>query len=119
VRPLLRLMLAILWLVSGGVGFLQPDSEIAAILGQFGLAGDAARAVFWATSLGDFVIGAALLLRWRPRLMATIQTAMVLGYTVSLTFAEPVLWADPFGPLLKNLPILAAILALGAIEGDR
>jgi hypothetical protein len=33
--------------------------------------------------------------------------------------AEPALWADPFGSLLKNLPIIAAILALAAIETDR
>ncbi|MFN4096803.1 MAG: DoxX-like family protein [Sphingomonas sp.] len=30
----------------------------------------------------------------------------------------PALWADPLGPLLKNLPILLLILVHGAI-GDR
>jgi len=32
---------------------------------------------------------------------------------------RPALWLDPFGPLLKNVPIIAAVLALGAIENDR
>ena len=119
VRPLLRTALALLWLGSGIVGLLQPNAAIAEILGRFGLAGDGARAVFWATSLGDIAIGIAVATRWRPKWTAVIQLAMVMGYTVGLTLAEPNLWTDPFGSLLKNLPILAAILALAAIETDR
>ncbi len=119
VRPLLRTALALLWLGSGIVGFLQPNAAVADILAHFGLAGDVSRAVFWATSLGDIAIGIAVAARWRPKWTATIQLIAVLGYTIGLTVADPILWTDPFGSLLKNLPILAAILALAAIETDR
>jgi uncharacterized protein YbjT (DUF2867 family) len=119
VRPLLRVTLAILWLASGIVGLLQPSGTVSAIFVRFGLTGTTATAAFWATCLGDIAIGAAVAMRWRPRTTAMIQVAAVIAYTLGLTVAEPALWADPFGPLLKNLPIVAAILALAAIENDR
>jgi uncharacterized protein YbjT (DUF2867 family)/uncharacterized membrane protein YphA (DoxX/SURF4 family) len=119
VRPLLRAMLAVLWIASGLTGLIQPHGTVAAILGRFGLEGPAAQVAFWATSLGDIAIGIAVAARWRPKWTAAIQLAFVLGYTIGLTSIEPALWVDPFGPLLKNLPIVAAILALAAIEGDR
>ena len=36
--------------------------------------------------------------------------------TVLASVALPGLWLDPFGPLLKNFTVLAAILAFLAIE---
>jgi len=44
------------------------------------------------------------------------QLAVMLGYTLILVFAMPELWLHPFGPLLKNLPLAAAILALHQLE---
>ena len=41
------------------------------------------------------------------------------GYTTALTVALPALWADPFGPLLKNLPIAVLVLVALAIQDDR
>jgi hypothetical protein len=39
-----------------------------------------------------------------------------VAYTLIATFALPALWADPFGSLLKNVTVLAATLALLAVE---
>jgi hypothetical protein len=41
----------------------------------------------------------------------------MVAYTVLATVALPALWTDPFGPLLKNLAVLAATLALLAVQG--
>jgi hypothetical protein len=38
-----------------------------------------------------------------------VQVAIVAAYTLLLGIAIPELWSDPFGPLLKNLPLLALI----------
>ena len=38
-------------------------------------------------------------------------------YTVLATVVLTRLWADPFGPLLKNVAVGAATLALLAMEG--
>jgi hypothetical protein len=78
-----------------------------------------ASAVVWASCLLDIAIGTALLARRRPSAIAALQLAVVAAYTTGLTVAQPSLWADPFGPLLKNLPIMIAIMMLAAIENDR
>jgi hypothetical protein len=65
------------------------------------------------------VLGALVLARWKPPALAAVQAAVVLGYTAVAGIVQPALWMDPFGPLLKNLPVLAAIGALAAIEEDR
>ncbi len=118
VRPLLRWSLAALWIGSGVVGLLQPAEVTRWVLGALGLP-EGAAFLGWAACLADIALGLALLARWRPGLVAALQCALVGAYTLGLGLALPGLWADPFGPLLKNLPILAAILALAAIETDR
>jgi uncharacterized protein YbjT (DUF2867 family) len=115
VRPLLRAAIALLWLASGVIGLLQPAAWLDPLLARLGLGAPFA----WATCVMDIAIGVAVLVRWRPALLAAIQLAVVAGYTVVLSIAVPALWLDPFGPLLKNLPIMAAIVALAALERER
>src|SRR5262249_15614905 len=111
--------LALTWLGSGIVGLAQTPECLAPLLAQLGLPGALGAAMAKGFSLIDLVIALALMARWRPGLTAAAQLAVVLGYTVGLGLYAPWLWTDPFGPLLKNLPIMAAILALGAMEADR
>jgi uncharacterized protein YbjT (DUF2867 family) len=118
-RPTLRAALALMWLASGAIGLMQPMSLVAPIFAAFGLSGVSASLVVWGSCLLDLAIGALLLARRRPAAMAALQLAVVAGYTASLTFAQPSLWMDPFGPLLKNMPIMAAVMLLAAIESDR
>jgi nucleoside-diphosphate-sugar epimerase len=119
VRPLLRASLVLTWLGSGIVGLMQPAGRLAPLLAQLELAGPVGEVMAKGFSLVDLAMALALLLRWRPGLTAALQLAVVLGYTIGLGFLMPDLWIDPFGPLLKNLPIMAAILALAAMEADR
>lgn len=37
---------------------------------------------------------------------------MVLFYSLLLSLIDPGFWGHPFGPLTKNLPVLALILLL-------
>jgi uncharacterized protein YbjT (DUF2867 family) len=120
VRPALRVALALLWLASGAIGLLQPATRILPLLASLGLDSPGiAWTIAWASCAADLAIGVAVLARWRPALLAAIQGAVVASYTVALSVAAPALWLDPFGPLLKNLPILAAIAALAALEHER
>jgi uncharacterized protein YbjT (DUF2867 family) len=118
-RPLLRWTLALMWLASGAIGLLQPASITAPIFAAFGLSGAVASVIASAGCLLDIAIGALLLARRATGTIAALQLAVVVAYTAGLTFALPSLWADPFGPLLKNLPIMVAILILATIERDR
>jgi hypothetical protein len=119
VRPLLRGSLGILWLASGAIGMSAPASAIAPYLAALGLSAALGAWAAAAGSLIDIAIGVGLLMRYRPNVMAAGQIFVVLGYTLVLSLAEPALWLEPLGPLLKNLPILAAALALAALEADR
>ncbi|MDE2499372.1 MAG: NAD(P)H-binding protein [Alphaproteobacteria bacterium] len=115
-RPLLRLAIAATWIVSGIVGLIS-EAALAQSVKLFGtgvsvLAMDT-------TCLADIAIGLLVLRRWRPVSTAAVQTLLIVAYTAFLTGAEPSLWLEPFGPLLKNIPFAAAVLMLAAIEVER
>jgi DoxX-like family len=118
-RPLLRWTLSGMWIASGVVGLLQPEAVIAPLLAALGFAGPGAMVLAWAACVSDIAIGTAIIARWRPALVAAIQLGLIVVYTLALTYAQPLRWADPFGPLLKNLPIMVAIMILMAAESDR
>jgi len=119
VRPLLRFTLAVLWLASGFAG-LVALREWAPLLAR-----DAHIPIalaFLALAAACFLdIGLAILVarRWKPRAMAAVQLAAIAVYTLVASVLWPSLWAEALGPLAKNLPIAAAVLALGAIEEER
>lgn len=118
-RPLLRWMLALMWLVSGVVGFFHPPALVAQMAATTGLPHALLMALATAGCVADIVLGMLVLMRWRPGLLAAIQCALIFGYTVLLSWALPALWIDPFGPLLKNLPIMAAIGIWAMLEQER
>ena len=62
---------------------------------------------------------AAYLRDWRPKRVAQAQIALVAAYTAGLTLIAPGLWLDPFGGLLKNLPVLALLLVHLALVEER
>lgn len=116
-KPLIRLTLAVMWLVSAGLGLLLPGPAFLPALPGVpeGLALMLARL----GGVADLALGLALLRNWRPRVVALAQLAVVAGYTLGLTVMAPALWADPFGGLLKNLAVLALILAHLALSEER
>lgn len=118
-RPLMRTVLILLWLGSAFAGVLAPVASYATVDAAFSSLGLPSRPLALAFSIVDLLIAVALLLRWRPRWMAAIQLAVVGGYTVLLTLLAPGLWLEPFGALLKNLPILALIGVWAVLEEER
>jgi hypothetical protein len=111
--------MALLWIGSGVVGWAAVASWAGPLAGALGVSREAAAALLGLSCLVDVALGALVLARWKPALLAAVQAAVVVGYTAAAGLVQPALWMDPFGPLLKNLPILAAIAALAAIEEDR
>jgi hypothetical protein len=77
-----------------------------------------AYAALYGGGLLDLALGiATLALRGRAlRLAYLAQITLILSYTAIITVALPVFWLHPFGPILKNLPMLALIGALYATE---
>jgi hypothetical protein len=64
-------------------------------------------------------IGLAIAIRRTTRLGLYAALAITIFYIVAGTLLLPRLWADPLGPVLKALPILALNLVALAILRDR
>jgi hypothetical protein len=119
VRPLLRFALAFLWLISGLTGMLELRGWAVLLASQTALGFGAALLVLGIACVIDVAIGLLVLRRWRPRVLAGMQLALIAAYSAVATVLWPSLWLEPLGPLFKNVPIAAAALALGAIEEER
>ena len=120
VLPLLRTSIGLLWMASGLVGWLTSPQRIADVTaGQALLAPGALTALARATGSMDLLLGVLCLFRYRPKLVLSGMLAMLLGYTLVIGTIWPAHWLDPFGGLLKNLPLLAILLLLLVTEDRR
>jgi hypothetical protein len=114
--PVLQASLAILWLVSGAMSFgLYPVEKSYAMLARVGLEGMAAVLALYGAATLDVVLGIATLFAPSRRLWLA-QMALVAAYTLIITFFMPEFWLEPFGPVLKNVPILAMLWLLHQLE---
>jgi hypothetical protein len=114
-----RIAVALVWLVTAALSLgLYPVEDSFALLAQVGLHGPMASAALYGGALLDLALGiATLALRGRAlRMTYLAQVALILSYTAIITIALPAFWLHPFGPILKNLPMLALIGALYATE---
>lgn len=116
-KPLIRLTLAAMWLTSAALGLLTPAKDFLPLVP--GLPETWALILARGGGLVDAVLGLALLVNWKPRPIALAQLMLVAGYTLGLTALAPALWLDPFGGLLKNLPVLVLILTHLALTEER
>jgi len=117
-QPVLRASIAAMWLVAGVVSMgIYPVEESYALLARVGITGSLAApiALYGAAAL-DIVFGLGTLFL-RHRKFLWIAQAILIGlYTFTITLFLPEFWLHPFGPLVKNLPILAAIWLLYELE---
>ncbi len=117
--PVLRVALALMWIWTAVVSFgLYPVQDSHALLARVGLHGAAAAGALYGAALLDLALGVLTLAapaRWR-RPVWLAQLALVAGYTVLITLFLPEYWLHPYGPISKNLPILALLALLWALE---
>lgn len=114
--PLLRLSVALVWLVSGLVSLgLYPAEASYALLARAGVHGALAPVALYGAAALDLAFGVASL-AWRRRGLWLAQIAVVLAYTAVISWALPEFWLHPYGPVLKNLPFLAVLVLLHEFE---
>jgi len=115
--PLLRGAIAIMWIWAAVVSlWVYPVQDSYAMLSASGVpAGLLPLALYGAAAL-DLVLGVLTLVLPRRRLLWLAQIALVLGYTIVIAFRLPEHLSHPFGPIVKNLPILVALWMLAELE---
>jgi uncharacterized protein YbjT (DUF2867 family) len=117
VRPLVRWSLGLLWLATGLLSFgLYPIVESYRLLADVGLHGLPADAALYGAATLDLMLGSLILARWRPVAVGAVMLASMAAFSVIATGLPTEYWLHPFAPLLKNLPIAAATLAMMALE---
>ncbi|MDX8525413.1 SDR family oxidoreductase [Mesorhizobium sp. MSK_1335] len=107
--------LALFWLYSG----LAPFLAFAAARSHFAgfLPDSAASLMVTLTCLADIGLGLAVLFRPWARRALIGMLLLTFAYLLAATFAEPVLWLDPLGPLVKVVPsIMLTLVALATLD---
>lgn len=113
---LLRWALAAVWLATAVISaFIYPSAASLALLARVGLTGWPALLALYGAAALDAAFGLASIVRPR-RALWLAQAALVLGYSAVIAIGLPEYLWHPFGPLLKNVPILAILLSLLAEE---
>jgi uncharacterized protein YbjT (DUF2867 family) len=116
--PLLRASLAIVWIVTALVSFgLYPTGLSYRLLARVGVPDALAPVFLYGAAVLDLALGVATLaMRRRRRALWVTQAALILLYTVIITLRLPEFWLHPYGPLVKNLPMLAVLCMLYVLE---
>jgi uncharacterized protein YbjT (DUF2867 family) len=115
--PLLRWSIALVWIWTGIVSLgLYPRAASLALLARTGITGILADVALYGAAALDLVLGAATLLMRRRQRLWLAQFALILAYTIIITLELPEFWLHPYGPILKNLPLLACIALLYRLE---
>ncbi len=113
IEPLLRLGIAIMWITAGIVSLgLYPVEASERLLVQIGVPESLAPLTLRGAAVLDIALGLLTLWPRAPRRLWSVQIALVLAYTAIITWKLPALWLEPFGPVVKNLPILALLVLM-------
>jgi uncharacterized protein YbjT (DUF2867 family) len=115
--PLLRASIAFVWIwtaiVSAG---LFPVSASYALLARVGAPAAVQPLLLYGAAAFDLLLG-VLSVWWPARLgprstLWLAQIALIVLYTLLISWRLPEFWLHPYGPLSKNLPMIAALVCL-------
>ncbi|MEO7493319.1 MAG: SDR family oxidoreductase [Massilia sp.] len=116
--PLLRLSIAAVWIGTAIVSARYPLQASYELLARSGVQ-HALQPLMLAGAIGlDLLLGLGTLLLARRRRLWQLQLALIGFYTVVIAVRLPEFVWHPYGPLLKNLPMLAAIWLLLELEEE-
>jgi uncharacterized protein YbjT (DUF2867 family) len=115
--PLLRWSIALVWIWTGIVSLgLYPRDASLTLLARTGITAMLADVALYGAAALDLALGAATLLMRRRRRLWLAQFVLILAYTIIITIKLPEFWLHPYGPILKNLPLLVCLALLYRLE---
>jgi uncharacterized membrane protein YphA (DoxX/SURF4 family) len=111
---LLRWSLGFVWIYTGVLCLaVLPIEETEQLTERIGLNKTAGRWIVWLTSAFEIALGLAVAAGVWQRTLAHIQLVLITGFTVLISIFLPEFWLHPFGPISKNVVLLAAAFVTG------
>lgn len=117
--PIITGVLALYWLVSGGIGLMRGALLAQDLTEVFGSTSLDPVILAWGFSGWEIAVGLLLFFPLSARFLTGLQGLTVIGFTALLSIATPMLWLDPLGPLFKNVPVLALICVWASLQKKR
>ncbi|MBW8897050.1 MAG: SDR family oxidoreductase [Massilia sp.] len=117
--PVLRLSIAGVWIATAIVSaFVYPAADSYQLLARSGIPESLRPLMLYGASVFDLLLGLGTLGLARRRWLWLLQLALIGFYTIVIAFRLPEFLVHPYGPLTKNLPMLAAIWLLYELEKE-
>jgi len=116
--PPLRWAIAAVWIITAIVSaFVYPVQDSYELLARTGIPDALHPLMLYGASAFDMAFGLGILLFKRRRWLWLAQLILIGFYTVVIALKLPEFLVHPYGPLSKNLPMLAAIWLLYELDG--
>jgi uncharacterized protein YbjT (DUF2867 family) len=117
--PVLRLAIAFVWIATAIVSaFVYPAADSYQLLARSGIPEHLRPLMLYGAAVFDLALGLGTLFLRRRRWLWLLQLALIGFYTVVIAFRLPEFLIHPYGPLTKNVPMLAAIWLLYELEKE-
>jgi uncharacterized protein YbjT (DUF2867 family) len=118
--PMLRVTLAVMWFSAGIVSiWFHPVEDSYRLLTTAGVPARLAPMALYGAAATDILFGILTLALPGYRLVWQVQILLVLVYSLVIALRLPEFLSHPFGPIVKNLPILAILWLLAELGPRR
>lgn len=118
-RPLLRLSIAYLWIFTGIISLVAANLFSYPLLAQMNINPPLKIFLLFSACGLDILLGLAVLFNYRLKIIGSIQIALMIIFTMIVSFYIQIYWLFPFAPIAKNIPLIFATLVMMALESDR
>jgi hypothetical protein len=116
VIPFLRYCLAFLWILTPIITLWGASGTVTyRLFSELGMKEGLIPWMLYATAGMDFLLGLTLLFNYRLGLFGGVQIGVMILYTLIIGGLAPHWLFHPYGPLLKNLPLIAATCVVMAV----
>ncbi|WP_133127401.1 SDR family oxidoreductase [Legionella nagasakiensis] len=118
-QPLLTFSLFLLWFFSGLIPLLTNQQSAEQLLFHLGVPSTMVSSLRVISCLWDIFLAAGIMAARQKQFFGIMQLLTIGVYTMISTVGLSSLWLNPLGPLLKNIPILMAVLIWMVMVDER
>jgi len=118
-RPILRISIAMLWIVTGVISMIFANRFSYPLLTQAGIHVSLQPLLLYSASMIDIFLGVMTLCHYHLKIIGSLQIILTFVFTMIVSFRLPSYWLHPFAPIAKNIPLVIAIAIMMALESDR